>query len=180
MNKKNRNKGFSLIELIVTIAIMAIVTGAAMSVYSFIKTSRLRALSENVNDAISDLRSVTLAKSGDYSLFIFYDSSKKSYIARMTKYEKKADGSVSNKQIKTINIGTKGEIYCMDSAGSKYKLSDGYSLHIKFDKADGSFSSVNFSKLGHTVNNLTDIYVEYAGKVKTIKLITLTGKHYIE
>lgn len=180
MNKKNRNKGFSLIELIVTIAIMAIVTGAAMSIYSFIKTNRLRALSENVNDAVSDLRSTTLAKSGDYSLVILYDSSKKSYIAKLSKSVKKPDGSVSVKTYKTDTIGTKGEIYCMDSAGNKYKLSDGYAINIRFNKADGSFSSVNFSKAGHTVNNVTDIYCEYAGKVKTVKLITLTGKHYIE
>lgn len=179
MNKKNRNKGFTLIELIVTIAIMAIVTGATMSVYSFIKTNRLRALSENVNDVISDLRSATLAKSGNYSLTISYDSSKKSYIAQITKSETKPDGSVSHIMYKTKSIGTKGEIYCKDS-GSEYKLSDGYSINIRFNKADGSFSAVNFSKSGHTVNNVTEIYVEYAGNVKTVKLITLTGKHYIE
>ena len=39
--KEVNNKGFSLIELIVTIAIMAVVTGGAVSLYSYLSTAKV-------------------------------------------------------------------------------------------------------------------------------------------
>ena len=62
MNKKKKNRGFSLIEIIVTIAIMAVITAGAVSIYSLINSSKLKSMAGKVNDAISNVRSDTLTK----------------------------------------------------------------------------------------------------------------------
>ena len=64
--KEHNNKGFSLIELVITIAIMAVVVGASVSIYSWIKSHRMQSFAENTNDVICSIRSNTLYKDGAY------------------------------------------------------------------------------------------------------------------
>lgn len=151
---------------------MAVVTAGAVSIYSLIRSNQIKSLAGKTNDVISDLRSNTLTKSGQYELIIRYNSSSKKYIAEL-----KRDGTI----ITTTTIGNKGNIFCMSDIGTaRFMLKDGYEIHLKFDKADGSFSEISCSQSG--VNEMIDntIHVEYSNLEKVIKLIELTGKHYIE
>ena len=77
MNKKKKNRGFSLIEIIVTIAIMAVITAGAVSIYSLINSSKLKSMAGKVNDAISNVRSDTLTKEGVYGYLMKYDNTEK-------------------------------------------------------------------------------------------------------
>lgn len=181
MNERNKNKGFSLIELIVTIAVMAIVTGATMSIYSWIKSHRLKSMAENVNDAIGDLRSITLSKGGKYQLVIRKDGN--DYIAVIQTGNTQPDGTViwTDMREKTT-IGSKGDIYFDDAGTSTRKsVSDTVQIIIQYTKADGSFSSIKWYDTaggdGFIDNN--KINVKYAGEGKIVNLVELTGKHFI-
>lgn len=174
MNKKKRDKGFSLIEIIVVIAIMAVVTASAVSIYSLIKSSQLKSVAGKVNDEIGTLRSVTLTKSGAYDITIGYDSTKKNYYARIVR---------NGNEYSKVSLGNKGEIYCLSSTGNtEYKLKSGWSISIRFNKSDGSYEWIKcISKSGVVVDTIENyIYIEYSGQMKKIKMIKLTGKHYIE
>lgn len=187
MDRENRNKGFSLIELIVTIAVMAVVTGATMSIYSWIRTHRLTSMAESMDSAIGDLRSVTLAKSGKYQLVIKQDSG--DYVAFLQKSDTTdALGNPIWNTIDTTTIGSKGDISFFDNiSGTEYFVSSSSDIQIiiSFNKSDGSFSNIAWEDTSTGVsgtNNIKDseIAVTYAGKTKTVKLVQLTGKHYIK
>ncbi len=176
MNKENINKGFSLIEIIVTLAIMAIVTVSAVSIFSMIKSEKIKSLAGKTNDAISDLRSKTLTKSGKYELIIRYDSSKGKYVAELN----------HNDIIESTEVlGNVGTIYCVNkSSGDEYELksSDKYEIHLKYNKSDGSFAEIKCisGSTGADVGTINHkIYIEYAGLSKGVQLIEVTGKHSI-
>lgn len=172
MNKESRNRGFSLIEIIVTIAIMAIVTGATMSIYSWIKFNRIKAMAGNVNDAISDTRSKTLSKAGNYELVIKKNAS--------GDYQAVINSPTGSE---TTNLGKVGRIYGINKADNTVlDVGPDYEIHISFNKSDGSYSQIKCYKTDGSMQ--TDIkgkiHIEYAGLSKVIKLIELTGKHYID
>ena len=69
-----------------------------------------------------------------------------------------------------------------DKLGNPYYLDkvDTNSLKFEFEKSDGSFKFIKATSSGTAIDMDNCIYVEYSGKVKKIKLVKLTGKHYIE
>lgn len=176
---RNKNRGFTLIEIIITIAIMAIVTVGSVSIYSWIKSNRLKSLSENTNNVISDLRTETMSKSGRYKLQISYDSNKQ-YVAKI--YIVSGTDGAGNpiwSVYDTQNLGTRGDI-SVDAGGTVNSLKSGWVIELEYNKADGSFKTATCSKGTTSYSGITDLDIEYGGNTRTVKLITLTGKHYIE
>lgn len=176
MNKRN-NKGFSLIEIIVTIAIMAIVVGASTSVYLWTKSARLKETTNGINSAISELRTTTLTKSGEFRLKIYEDSSDNKKYAMI----EKKDGAGNWVEYSKDYIGKKPTISCGASMNVSSDNSTGYEIYISFNKADGVFLDAYALKLSdNSQTNIGEIKVNFAGNEKTIKLVLLTGKHYIK
>lgn len=178
MNLENRNKGFSLIELIVTIAIMALVTGASMSIYSWIKTHRVEEMVQNIDDCISELRTETLTKQGSYSLRIRKDGD--NYIGSF--YKKEASGSYS--KYKDVTIGSVGIIRCflVSPSAADHKVNGINCIEIMFDKSGSVSKFVYVKESGGSIASTADgeIEVEYAGINRKVVLSKVTGKHYIE
>lgn len=179
MVKKHNNKGFSMIEMIVTIAILAVITGAAVSIFSWIRNNRIRSMAGNVNTVISDTRSKTLTKGGSFELVIKRDTDS-SIIAEI--YSSNAGDPTS--PIDTKKISSKDGDITVESSGTEYHVNSSYELHISFNKADGAFKEMAvYSTSGSSTSGMNfdgEIKVSYAGLDRTIKLIELTGKHYIE
>lgn len=175
MNKKSRNKGFSLIEIIVTIAIMAVVAGGSVAIYSGVGSHKMKEIVGNIDNAMSDMRSDTLSKEGSYELIIRKSSDK--YVAVI----ERTVGS--NVVTETKTISKYGSIYCVDKSSSmKYTVGTDYEIHISFNKTDGSFSTMSCWKTdGSEKHDITNyIYADYSGLSKRVKMLAITGKHYIE
>ncbi|MCH5265666.1 MAG: prepilin-type N-terminal cleavage/methylation domain-containing protein [Lachnospiraceae bacterium] len=62
MVKKNK-QGFSLVELIIVIAIMAILTGLMGLGFGYLRTADSKGVAYGINSGLSDLKSRTMAKS---------------------------------------------------------------------------------------------------------------------
>ena len=72
MNKRMTKKaGFSLIELIIVIAIMAIFVGIATLSIGLIRSADTRGLASAINDSLTDLKSYTESHKGPYHMFIY-------------------------------------------------------------------------------------------------------------
>lgn len=169
MDIRNRNKGFSLIELIVTIAIMVLVTGASMSIYSWIRTHRIQEMSENVSDCLSELRTCTMTRSENFYLEL----------------EKTSDGDFvgviykDSSKYKTISISSSGHIYLRKSS-VRYELKNSEKIRITYNK-NGALDSIKFIRNdGTEVDTDSTIYLTHSNLAKTVKISKKTGKHYIE
>lgn len=180
MECKKSNTGFSLIEMIVTIAIMAVVLGGAISIYSLINSSRLNSMAENIDDAISDTRSRTLAKSGEYRLKIYANGDDIKAVVQ------KKNGAVWD-DIETTILGKSNvKVTFKDDHSNNVEIKDGTSgwyLIVSFNKSDGTFNKIQTATNGSgTLRDIgaNEVYVTYANKTKTIKMLKETGKHYIE
>ncbi len=173
MNNKNKNKGFSLIEVIVVIAIMAIAVSLGVSLFSWIRTHRLTSMTETLNSTIGNTRSNTMTKSGNYELVVKKESKK--IVAVIT-------NTTKGVEIDKATIGNEGDIN-VKVGGGNVSLSTTRELHISFSKSDGSYSEIAvYDNVGNKIGDIDDntITVSFRNRSHSIKLVKLTGKHYIK
>lgn len=140
---KKNNKGFSLVELIIVIAIMAILAGAlAPALIKYINKSRRSTDIQNadslrtaIQTALSDPDAADAAPSGIQSAANIVSGSKDAFIAEVysivgsaslkTKYKSKASGApnAGTSFGYEVNLATNEvKVYADDTAG-KYELS---------------------------------------------------------
>lgn len=65
--KKLNNDGYSLVEFVIVIAIIAVLTAAAVVTLSVIHTARAKDASMSFNTAVNDLKSTTQGRSYDFN-----------------------------------------------------------------------------------------------------------------
>lgn len=86
-NRKSNNKGFTLVELIVVITIMAILTGTAFITFHVVRDADVSAASDKLVSVLASARKNTLAREADtVKMAIEFDSDDK-YYARVYTYE---------------------------------------------------------------------------------------------
>ena len=172
LDKTNKNKGFSLVEIIVVIALMAIVTGASMSIFSWIRTHRVEKLTENISDCINDVRTSQLSKDGSYYLKIIKDGEE--YKGRIFK---------AGTLVKEKVIGSVGIIEVIEEVSStKRKVTAQDYIQIEFDKSTGGIYQIMIvnSSSGVAKAIKGKISISYSDLNRDIEISTITGKHYIE
>lgn len=181
----NKNKGFSLIELIVTIAILAIVTGSAVGIFSMLKRGYFNEAYKGTTSFLSELRSDTMSKSSELYGSIYKDADGyHSEISKVVTTPSPSGGATYTYSVLSKkSLGKKAKIYAIDKAsGTKTEItSSSDKIMIKYNRSNGVFKaktygSINTSTNTITGNEISGIYIEASGLQKTIKLIN-TGKY---
>jgi len=166
---KKNNKGFSLIEVVVVMAIMAILIGSSVSIYSSIGRNRQKKLVDTTKDVINTLKSDSLSKEGSYRLVI-----KKSGDAYVGVTQKKNASDVWEDK-KTTQISDVGTI----TEGSNSVTETDWII-LAFNKSDGSFQTVAWAdSTGTTSTDVKDLVLEYKGYKTTLHFVKNTGKYYV-
>lgn len=171
----NKNKGFSLIEIIVVIAILAIVTGAAVGVISGTHSYRIKKITQSTDEMIGKTRTYTMTKAGSYELVIKKSGS--DYVAIIYNND---NGTV--KEVEKKNLGKFGSVYIKDPSNVIRNIDGNYELHISFKKGDGSFNKIyTQTASGGSKKDMGNVIsFTYKGYSKDIMLSRLTGKHSIK
>ncbi|MBQ3545044.1 MAG: prepilin-type N-terminal cleavage/methylation domain-containing protein [Lachnospiraceae bacterium] len=169
MNKLYNNKGFSLVEIIVTIALMAIVTGATMSIYSWIRTQRIENLTENVSDSLNEVRTSCMSKDGNFFLEIKKDGEK--YRAKIYK---------DLVLYKEYDLGKVGSIKVYDNSGNEFTISSAKWVRLRYDKSSGGIEYFRVCDTSGHVDGNCKIVLQYDNMQRVIEISKLTGKHFIE
>lgn len=164
IRKIKNDSGYSLVELIIVLAIIAVMSGLAMVSVSSIKTARATSSKETFNQELSTLQSMTKTQDSEWALKLERIDGKYNLI-----YGKSKNGSdFKEDSSKDREILDRVTIYYSNngsSAGSEVS-----SMIIKFNKSDGS------------VKTGSGVYTFYKdGSNDAVGKVTLnqaTGSHY--
>ncbi len=169
LNKAIGNRGFSLVELLVVVAIMGVMVGIASLSYVVVSKSNVKKTAGFIADAISECRERSMTKTGKWSVKIsdglveiihddeVFDSSE--LPSRVNVYVSETDGKLS---------GTK--------VGTDYT-----SVTVTFRNLSGDIEEVSPAGIKTDAGKTCYIMCRYKDKKSsTIKLYYSTGKHTVE
>lgn len=162
---KLNNKGFSLIEIIVVVGIMAILAVSSISLTSYLMRGNVKQATNTLYTAIASNQTFSKAKSGDWQLVI--------------------DNSTGVYKVKSVCTNTSGTV----DEYEEYVLSDRVSTVLIKDSADSGytpFTSLEFQKntgAVATINGATvpkagyaDIQIDISGNKAYLRIYYLTGE----
>ena len=180
---RNKNKGFTLLELIVIVAIIAILgTGIGLS-YSRVSRAGVKSAAQEVKALTSECRVAQMSRAGEYTADIFIDSSDGCIHGRILK-DGVADTSViSSSEKKFARVGVSIDVV-IPGAGTT-ALSSGDHLYLSFNRGSGRLttcyigSGLDASKSGNlTSAGVTDdvvLKIHQGGYVYDVVIHSLTG-----
>jgi prepilin-type N-terminal cleavage/methylation domain-containing protein len=177
IGRNSKDKGYSLVELIIVISIMAVVGGVAALSISMVTNKKVTKCADEIASTLERARVLTLGKAqNDVEAVIYQDSATDNYMARI--YQ--GGSIVSERQLGTSQLTV---TVCFDGAESGTALSavsgkspakedpnDG--LHVIFDRSSGAF--VADTNTGGKY--FTQITVTNGKKTVNITAVGRTGK----
>ncbi|MDD7350145.1 MAG: prepilin-type N-terminal cleavage/methylation domain-containing protein [Clostridiales bacterium] len=162
------NKGFSLIELIVTIAILALFSTGVLAGLGYLEMANSQKCVAKIDSGLMTLKSRNMANSNRTYMHIYQYNDGKYYLAfsEAADYDeacnfnpKGTDDVIGNRKLKISYLGKEiGLNEC---------------IHIGINKKDGSFDEKPH------LSALSTITVE-GSTTHSINLVTATGKYYKE
>ena len=166
--KKMNNKGFSLTELIVVIAIMGIVAVGGMITLGLLYSASGKEASAKLNSVLAKTRTEAMSKASA-SVEIYEDAQDSKYYIKYT---------ISGVEQDPIMIGdTRVEIYYEDTDDKGGLIKAGVApLEISFDRDTGAFKPIKVDATTGAETYCSEIKVVAGHKTYVITCERLTGK----
>lgn len=166
----NKNKGITLVELLLVIAIMSIITGITAVGISLIYSRDAEKCAKLIDTALEEVRMSSLSREGSFRLAV-------DGVNHILTVEALSSGTTEEKALpKKVEISVYAE-------GDSSKT-EGKSITVEFDKAAGKIKEIKID--GTTVGRDSYHTVRISAETKSnskkasVMLIKMTGKHYVE
>ncbi|MCM1267888.1 MAG: prepilin-type N-terminal cleavage/methylation domain-containing protein [Bacteroidales bacterium] len=161
------NGGFSLVELVIVIAIIAIIMGVTFYSIIIIFSANAKSCANDIQRSIADCKVTTMGRTKAY-MELYRDSDQKVY-SKMYIWDRGAGDYVEGEP---QQIGT-NRVYVgyVPEGGTEAELTAGTKIRICYDRANGGFKEDPID--GKTYEML---YVRGGSKDYEIRLTKLTGK----
>lgn len=166
---KRNNRGFSLVELIVVVAILGVCVGIVAASISAISSSQARKCAASIDAALSRCRVSAMSRAGEVYLTLSVDGDG---VVTVAQYEKNGD-AVTEISSDAVGSSRCGVSYQVKGAADAAAL-DASGLTLSFDRDTGAFDFT-----GNAKGVLTSITVSGGGRSYVITLDALTGAHRI-
>ncbi len=179
---KEKNRGFTFIELILIIAIASILSGAAIYSLQLIKSVNVKGCVNDISSMLNKVRLLSMTKKDKPNLYIYqYNGAyylKQQYDDPDDPYDVELDESgtlLSNDDIEIIGI-----VYA-DPTNITQEVNSTSYLTIKFKRSTGEIlADATDPFLNGNSPGYDCIRVTYKDMSYDIKFVKFTGKHYIE
>ena len=172
ISRKKYNNGFSLIELIVIIAIMGVLVGGASLGISLVFSKDASKCATRLNDSIYDARANSMYKSGKFELII--DKSEDAYVATISQTDVTP---VSSETVYLDGVDLSAKFVTeAEPAVTEMRLP----VTVTFDKSKGNVYSVADADRAYDDGIIVfDITPLRGNRTAKVQLVTTTGKHTI-
>ena len=176
---KKSNAGFSLIELLVVVAIMSLLMGGALISWYAVSSANIKKAISYVDDALTECKNRAMTTSAD-NWKVVITNDKIEVIKTITD----DGGSVSDVVITSEAIPKNVNVYVQQDT-VKYDLATEYnSISISYKLLSGEVKDVYANKGGTDIKvysgteaNYCDIVCQYKERTRTVRLYYTTGKH---
>ena len=163
MKRQKNNKGFSLTELIVVIAVMGVVMIGGVITLGLLYSASAKEASSKLNSALNKTRTECMTKSSA-SILIEEKADSRYYITY----------NISGNDQPAVLIGdSRVVISYKDSENDSTTIAGSNTLTISFDRETGAFKQINAEG---TPVYCKEIHIEAGHKTYTIQCERLTGK----
>ena len=170
-DRTSSNRGFSLIELIVVIAIMAVVMGFFIAGLGYLLGVNVRSCAHEIQTAVGAARITTMGKEETH-LRIYRDSSDHC-IYKQERVRESGETGLTDLPAEKIGKSTLTVSYFTDDGSGgltgETELTDGSGIEIVFDRASGKETT-----------NYNCIRVEAGAIRMDVRIVPATGKVYTE
>ena len=179
---KHDNAGFSLVELIVTVAILGVVIGFTAISYSLVSRTNVKKAASYTYDAFALCRQKSMASSGQWNVVITENG--------VSVVKHSATPGVADESYSDSSIPTSVDVYVGQSktSGLKQVGVDCDAVTISYNMLSGDIKDVIVSSGGSETSIMDtstsgSLYVIFRYKDKkecVVKLFYSTGKHTVE
>ena len=178
------NRGYSLIELIVVISIMAVIVGIMSFGVGMMFTRDANYVAVRIDDELTEARTLAMSRDGVFTYVLHADNASgdhkggfiridQTVVTGVDEYGHDITSTTEYKKVlldKGATIAVTGA--SLDASGN---------MTIVFDKANGSVKSVNGSApVSGDVYTITVTSSKNSSKTKEVTLVATTGRHYTE
>lgn len=168
--EKFNNKGYSMVELIIVMAIIAAIMSGVFFSIILIFSANAKSTANDIQRSIGDCKVTTMGRSAAY-MELYRDASDENVYTRM--YVKDSSGAYVPSEPQKVGP-KKVNVAYMPKGGSRTELSAGDTIEIWFDRATGGFKADGSGNLYEV------IYVEGGSKKYEITMTRLTGKSEVK
>jgi len=168
--KEKDNRGFSLVELVIVMAIMGLLVGTATFGISLMYSRDTQSVANSIDDELTQLRMISMTKAGDYKITINTTGN----------VSKNNTITLSDGEVKKLDKNVKITMEKVNGSGS-WSENGAANIDIKFDASNGSVSVFG----GDTdVSGIYVIKIESGSgataRESKVNLVQLTGRHFVE
>lgn len=157
MKRKYGNQGVTLVELLVVVAILSIVVGAAGISISLAYSRDAEKCAKSINAALENTRMLSLSEKGKFTMTLDMENNQITI-----------DNSETG-NVHTESLQKNVKIYVPGQEGTT-------SVSVRFDKSTGKVAAMDGEE-----NGILRITSENnSGKKASVVLVKGTGKHYVE
>lgn len=192
---KGNNKGLSLVELIVVIAIMAVLIGIGTFSLSLLFGTQAKSCAQKVSAMLSETKTGCMSRFDETMTLSYrkkvadsdpgYDPSVTSdgYYAENRVFTMKKDASLFEAASTQMRrMGSPRVVITVHlTDGTVFELGENNSITVSFDRASGAFEEVAATVDGNPVTGYIDRMTFQSGlRTFTITMVAETGKHTLQ
>lgn len=139
---KDNNKGYSLVELVIMMGIMAVLSALAGVTIHLIDSARYTAATNTIESELSTLRMMTMAKDSNMCLRFYCDNDGNYFIERGVS----SDGTVANFRVPAQGDSDYDEYFSYNSSNKPIKVSNKITVQYKTSETlpSGAQSAVTY------------------------------------